>query len=314
MKARSYYLHFRAPVTGLPRAPALFGHLAWAVYWRDGKDALEQFLGTFEAGSAPFLISSAFPVARKEQERLPLLPRPRCTPLMVADTRLRKQMKSVRYLTHELFGRVAQNGEAALLEALKEGAHELVGDALVPKGFIVKAASESRTRVGIARNTGTHAPGVLFTEGALRIQEVVVYATFTSEKYGPSWFEDLLRAVGRQGYGGKKSIGYGVFDVENGGEIELPEAEEANAFTLLAPALPPTGDGWYDVEPYWGRLGEHFALAANPFKRIYIRAVEGSTFPSPPAGRLLDVTPEPAPENGTRIREYLFPFTLGVRV
>ncbi len=314
MKARTYYLRFKAPVTELPRAPALFGHLAWMVLWHEGRVRLEAFLQAFEEGPPPFLLSSAFPVARKGEDRLPLLPRPKRPPLMEKDTRKRKTLKRIRYLSFSLFRKVAEKGDAPLAEAIEDGSHTLFHEALVPRGYEVAAMSEARTRVGIARASGTHAPGVLFTESALRIREAVIYAAFSSPTYGPAWFADLLMAIGRQGYGGKKSIGYGVFDVEDGGEIELPEAPGANAHTLLSPALPPEGDGWYGLEPYWGRLGEHFALGPNPFKRVYIRAVEGSTFRNPPEGKLLDVTPEPAPETEARVREYLFPFTLGVRV
>jgi len=314
MKARVYYLKFNAPVTDLPRAPALFGHLAWATLWGGGKEELENLLLSFENDPPPFLLSSTFPVAQRGEERLPLLPRPKVLPYMVEDTRIRKSLKKIRYLTFELFGEVARSGDEALARLMGGEDFKIEKGALVPRGFKLPLTVEERTRVGIARTTGTHAPGVLFSDRATRLEEAVVYARFTSEIYGAPWFLSVLKEVGKYGFGGKKSIGYGSFEVEDGGEIELPEAEGANAHTLLSPALPPDGDGWYSLEPYWGRLGEHFALSSNPFKRLYLRAVEGSTFRSRPGGSLLDVTPEPAPEPGVSIREYLFPLTLGVRV
>jgi len=313
MKARVYRLRFRAPVTGLPRAPALFGHLAWAERWRAGEAGLRELLEAFRS-EPPFLLSSAFPVAEGNEGSLLLLPRPKLPPVSEKDSRKRKALKRVRYLPFELFSRVAEEGERALVGAYEGGSYRLDGGSFVPRGYRVRAASESRTRVGIARATGTYAPGVLFTDVAEQVAEAVIYATFASQTYGPEWFEARLREVGRMGFGGRKSIGYGAFEVEAGGEIELPEAAKANAHTLLSPALPQTSQGWYAVEPYWGRLGEHYALASNPFKRAYYRAVEGSTFRTRPAGVLLEVTPEPPPEEGVRISEYLYPLTLGVRV
>ena len=314
MRARVYFLRFRAPLTELPRAPALFGHLAWMVFWREGRTGLEDFFQAFEEEPPPFLLSSAFPVARRASDRLPLLPRPKRPPLMEKDTHRRKTLKKIRYLPFTLFQRVAEEGDAPLVDAIEDGGHTLTHGALVPHGYELRLAGVARTRVGIARSTGTHAPGILFSDAALRLEEAAIYAVFPTGAYGPAWLAEMLSAIGRQGFGGKKSIGYGVFEVEDGGEVELPEAPRPNAYTLLSPALPPDEDGWYGLEPYWGRLGEHFALGANPFKRIYVRAVEGSTFRSRPKGLLLDVTPEPPPGPGIRVREYLFPLALGVRV
>jgi len=313
MSVHVYYLRFRAPVTELPRAPALWGHLAWAERWHAGEAKLKEFLNAF-ATDPPFLISSAFPVATAKQNRKLLLPRPKLPPILEKDSRKRKALKRIQYLTCELFKRVAELGEKELVEAYESESYHLEGNALVPSGYQVGWTSESRVRVGIDRSTGAHASGILFADTAKRLTEAVVYVDFRLKDYGPSWFEERLREVGRVGFGGKKSVGYGVFELEAGGEERLPQITGANAYTLLSPALPLSAEGWYAIEPYWGRLGEHYALAANPFKRIYYRAVEGSTFRERPAGAFLDVTPEPPPEEGVRVYEYLHPFVLGVRV
>ena len=76
----------------------------------------------------------------------------------------------------------------------------------------------------------------------------------------------------------------------------------------------PKGEGYWALETYWGRLGGHYAQAETPFKRPYLRAKEGSVFREQPTTGLLDVTPEPAPEGGVKIWEYLYAFPLGVRV
>jgi len=313
MNARAFILRFRAPLRELPRSTSLYGHLAWAMRWRHGEEGLEAFLRDFEQDRPPFLLSSAFPVARRGDDPSLLLPRPKLPPTLVEDTRKRKALKQIRYLSLEQFEAVAEEGEQAVVELLDDPNLEASHGALLPRGCQIEMASEQRTRVGINRLTGSHEPGVLFSDRVLRIKEAVVYVVSRNESYGPEWLKNMLSLVGAQGFGGGKSVGYGTFEVLDMGDVVLPETKTPTAHTLLSPALPPEGRGWYAVEPYWGRLGEHFALAANPFKRAYVRAVEGSTFSSPPAPAVLDLTPNPPPADGVRIREFLIPFTLGVR-
>lgn len=295
MRVRAFHLKLSS-ITAPPRAPTLWGHLAWWVRYTQGEEKLKEWLEAFQH-DPPFLFSSAFPTG--------YLPRPYLPQLQVEDTQERKALKKIRYLSLKTFARVIQEGEGALRDApeLKEGK--------APKVTLA-----SQTRVGIHRTTGTAQEGILFTDRVYWLNDKAQQQTWTV--YVQVWqqaeyLEQALREVGTFGYGGKASVGLGRFEVVDTQELELPEAENPTHWVTLSPTLP-QGEGFYALETYWGRLGGHYALAETPFKRPYLRAVEGSVFKEKPKGGLLDVTPAPAPEAGVRVWEYLYPFCLGVRI
>lgn len=279
-----------------PRAPALWGHLAWWVRYTQGEARLKEWLEAFQH-DPPFLLSSAFPTG--------YLPRPYLPQLQVEDTQERKALKQIRYLSLETFAKVIQEGEQALLDApeLKESK--------APKVTLA-----TQTRVGINRTTGTAQEGILFTSRVYWLSDKEQQQTWTvyaQVRQPVDYLEAALREIGLFGYAGKASVGLGRFEVVGSEELELPEAENPTHYVTLSPTLP-QGEGFWALETYWGRLGGHYALAETPFKRPYLRALEGSVFKESPKAGLLEVTPEPAPEKGVRVWEYLYAFPLGVRV
>lgn len=285
---------FRMPL----RASALWGQLAWAVWELEGDEALEDWLQSHEKAIAhgldlPLQLSSAFPRG--------YLPRPLLPPVEVAETSKRKALKSLAYVPIEAFSRIFQQGEAALLTFAQDGER------------LEAWERHPRTRVAMDRRTGTAAEGLLFEEalywsrGTLRL-----YA-----KLGSGMTADrlsmLLEHVGRVGFGGGASTGNGVFSVETSGEEALPEGSGPYRLLLGPGLLPPSPEGWWKTERYWGRLGSVFAGAAVPFKRPYLRAVEGSVLKNHEP-QLLNVTPSEPPEVGVRVFENLAPLTLALEV
>ncbi|MCS7069709.1 MAG: RAMP superfamily CRISPR-associated protein [Meiothermus sp.] len=273
-------------------APTLWGHLAWWVRYTQGEDGLGAWLQEFQ-NKPPFLISSAFPRG--------YLPRPLLPPVQVQDTLKRKKLKGLRYLSLETFKRVIQEGEQALLNSPE-----------LEKSQTPRVRVASQTRVGIARATGTAQEGILFTDRIYWLGQQV-WTVYVQMRGEADYLETALREIGAFGYGGKASVGLGRFEVVAVEEMELPEAENPAHYVTLAPTLP-EGEGFFALETYWGRLGGHYAQAETPFKRPYLRAREGSVFRQVPSAKLLDVTPEPAPEAQVRVWEYLYAFPLGVRV
>ncbi len=280
-----------ANISALPKAPTLWGHLAWWVRYTQGEAALKEWLEAFRH-DPPFLLSSAFPTG--------YLPRPLLPQVRVDDTAKRKALKRIRYLSFATFGRVIREGEGALLEA-----PELKGEG-APRLTLA-----TQTHVGINRGTGTAQEGILFTDRVYWLEQT--WTVYAQLRHSADYLEEALREIGSLGYGGKASVGLGRFEVVGVEEVDLPEAENPTHYLTLAPTLP-KGEGFWALETYWGRLGGHYAQAETPFKRPYLRAVEGSVFKERPEGSLLDVTPEPAPEEGVRVWEYLYAFPLGVRV
>jgi CRISPR-associated protein Csm4 len=296
MSTYAFDLTFLSPVTHLPSAQSLFGHLAWWERYSQGEDALEALLHAF-ADSPPFLLSSAFPAG--------FLPKPLLPPVQderLEDSRFRKLSKRLRYLSFPAFQGVIEHGERAFLDLVER------------EDGTTRAQLEivTRTRVGINRQTGTAQEGILFTETVTQPQgRWTVYMRPLHGAYSPDWLAASLRAIGEQGYGGRASVGLGRFSVAGPQEVVLPEAKGANAYTTLAPCLP-HAEGYYALETYWGRLGGHFAHHDNPFKRPYLRAKVGSSFrgEAREAGRLLPV----ADLGEGTIYDYLYPFPVAVKL
>ncbi|MEZ0322330.1 MAG: RAMP superfamily CRISPR-associated protein [Thermus sp.] len=289
MRVQAYYLRFTAPVRSLPRAPTLLGHLLWWYRYTHGKEALEELLPSLPQRG--FRLSSAFPEG--------FLPRPKLPPVQVEETTLRKRLKGLAFLSFETFREVAERGEEALLEApeVKKGLEP-------PKGRLLR-----RFRVGIDRATGGAQKGILFAQELFFPEGR--YAVYALDE-PPFDLEEALRFVGEMGFGGLASVGAGTFRLEGKEAVELPEAQNPNAFASLAPG-PLEGARFYELEPYWGRLGGGY-VGAKPFKKPHLRTREGSVYGNKEAFLLLDVTPEDPPEAGVRVYEALQVFPLGVRV
>lgn len=289
---------FREPL----RSSTLWGHLAWAVRELKGEASLlgwiEEHRRAIEEGRhPPVRLSSAFP---KDT-----LPRPMLPPVLVEDTVLRKRAKAVRWLPLDAFAQVAARGEAALLE--------LIENDRLPA--TATQGRSSRTRVAMDRRTGAAAAGRLFEEALYWYSETLTIYAKTSAPNEATQLAELLEFVGWMGYGGGSSTGNGWFKLMDGPrEVMLPSQPDGAYALLLGPGLPPqSGDGWWRTETYWGRMGRGFATAAVPFKRPYLRLVEGSVVRKP-RPRLLEVTPPVAPTEGVSVWENLDPLMLPLEV
>lgn len=293
MRARAYYLSFPGGLRTLPQAPTLLGHLFWWYRYTHGREALEALLERYREGRVTFRLSSAFPQG--------WLPRPRLSPLLVEKTELRKRLKSLRLVSMETFAQIAEKGEEALLKS-----PEVVGKPRLDPPPIGRLR---RVRVGVDRGTGGARQGILFAQEFLFPKGEYAVYTLGEE---PFPVREGLEFVGEMGYGGLASVGVGAFRVVGEEEVELPEAPGANAFVTLAPG-PLEGSLYYELEAYWGRLGGGY-VGAKPFKKSYLRTKEGSVYRQDPGVQLLDLTPDPPPEEGVSVYEVLQVFPLGVKV
>ncbi len=303
MKVTAFHLALGS-ITTPPSASTLWGHLAWWVRYTQGEAKLKEWLEIFQH-NPPFRLSSAFPTG--------YLPRPLLPQIPVQETTQRKALKQIRHLGFETFQRVIREGEQALLDSPELQA---LLDSSVSGRKAPKVLSATQTRVGISRATGTAQEGILFTDRVYWLNDKEQNKTWTvyvQIRQQTDYLEQALQEIGTFGYGGKASVGLGRFEVVDSQEMELPEASNPTHYVTLAPTLP-QGEGFWALETYWGRLGGHYAQAETPFKRPYLRAKEGSVFREKAKGQLLDVTPNPAPEAGVRVWEYLYPLWLGVRV
>jgi len=304
MKVFAYDIKPLSGFRSWPRASTLWGHLAWAIRELKGEHALSGWIDAHRSAidarsDPPVKLSSAFPKNT--------LPRPILPPVLVADTIVRKQLKAIRWLPIEIFEHVAAGGEAKLVELIEAGD--------LPPVSSAAEQTASRTRVAMDRRTGAAAKGLLFEEVLYWYSGTLTIYAQTSDVTPPKQLAELIDYVGSNGYAGGSSTGNGHFQlIEGPREVRLPGATNGTHDMLLGPGLlPENPSGWWRTETYWGRMGNVFALASTPFKKPYLRLIEGSVLQDPnPA--LLNVTPPTEPQNGVKIWENLYPLTLPLEV
>lgn len=266
-----------------PQADTLFGHLCWALRYRDGEGALGEFLARYD-GAPPLVLSDLFPEGWLP---LPALDYPpECD---VAGKPKVRWACADRVLT----GRI-------LAGRLRGGAPEL--------------AQAGVMHNQIDRLTGRPREGGLFSREETwypRGQALEMYL-LADEPTTAAWATDLLAGTLRMGFGADKSTGRGAMEVDAAGLEAFAPPGHGGRRLALAGFFPRPGecaDLRGDTLTKFGRLGGHFANAPNPvtgtvrpFKKPVVLFRAGATCepgPADRAGQLLrDVHPD------ARIRHY----------
>lgn len=235
--------------------------------WREGEGALANFLQEYKDGNPSFVLSDGMPGD--------FLPAPAHMSLMAsitesyADYQSAKKLKKVAWLKPDEF------------EAVREGAMTIQ-----PKARINPFKAFSTMHSSINRLTGTTGDeGSLFElpEYALVANEetISIYLKIRGgeEERTFSLFKDLSR----MGYGKKKSIGKGSFEIV--GEFEpfekFDHIDGGNGFISLSNFVPSKDDptsGFYMTIVKYGKLGGEYAFSEKPFKKPLIMLSAGSAF------------------------------------
>jgi CRISPR-associated protein Csm4 len=268
-------LELRAPSGSSWQADTIFGHLCWLLYWRHGKTRLDEWRERYRADDPPFILSDGFPG--------PLLPRPLPLPDTdrpkskqegLAKTFQLKQQKQIAWLMPTEFEQV-RSGQP--LETTEKG------DA-ARKHFREWQESPVTFKNQISRLTGTTGEeGQLypFVEQA-RWKKVTIYVRIAEGEL--ETVTDLFAAFQAEGYGKRKSIGYGEIVDCKGWDAEFTgfnSFDGANAFVSLSHFVPAPTDptnGQWKINVKYGKLGGEWATAANPFKHPLLMLTPGSWF------------------------------------
>jgi CRISPR-associated protein Csm4 len=267
------------------QADTLFGHLCWLILYEEGEAALNEFLDEYRGGEPPLLLSNGFPGDRLPR---PMLPGRRLDPALgkggqVKAMREAKAGKSVRWITPEEFLDL-RRGEWVSLEPRPS----LVDRHTVLKNQINRLTFGT-TPVGEEESGGNlyNAEELAFVEvdGLRRVGlNVSVYVKARDEAWANK-ARHWLKRLSRSGYGAKKAVGYGHFEMGDAdwepftAFDEPPEA--ANGFISLSNWVPARGDptdGFYATMVKYGKLGEELARSDNPFKLPLIMLSAGSSF------------------------------------
>lgn len=248
------------------QADTIFGNLCWIMAWREGEDALKEFLEDYKNGNPAFVLSDGLPGD--------LLPSPAHLSLVKQKEdsfdayKKAKELKKVSWLSPDVFDSVRKgNLEIEPSEAFKT--------------FRTLTTLHS----SINRISGTTGEGSLFEleEHALSESEQFI-SIYLRIKDG---WEDrvfaLFKDLSLTGYGKKKSVGKGAFDII--GQLEpfdnFNDFDGSNGFMSLSNFVPATHDptdGFYKTLVKYGKLGGEFTFCGKPFKKPLMMLTTGASF------------------------------------
>jgi len=258
------------------QADTIFGHLCWALRYLEGEDELLQFLGEYRRQQPRLVISNGFPSD--------LLPRPITPPIRPAPHGTVKEQLD-RFTEEKGTKRIG-------LLSLEEFEEAIQGKGFVPTSrgkHLPWKRVTLKNRIG--RETGsTGKAGELFgfeeTVWARRDTDIpkgIPVSIYVSVRNGfEEQAERLFAFIAAGGYGRRKSAGYGQIKSWSFDEFQgFHSPPDANGFVSLSNFVPAEGDPtegtWQTVVKY-GKLGENFAAAGNPFKKPVLMLAAGSTF------------------------------------
>jgi CRISPR-associated protein Csm4 len=313
-------------------ADTLFGHIAWFIRYYQDKDALKTFLDPFRNDKPSWLISDAFPGD--------LLPFPLVSPSAMAkfmEPRKKeyaslKDFKKLKYITAKLFDQFRLGDEKFLEDVYtKFKADKLAekeGYGVSPK---LKTAVSLHNSIDRLTSTTPDSGGLYSLKehyvGEKKHLSIYIASDDPNEVTKVIGY---LKGVGEIGFGAKKSIGKGAFNVcENPKEVKWKKYEPGQKFVTLAPFVPRVGDidlseSRYNLRLKKGKLGESFSTGNTPFAKRPIAMIEPGSLLKPDGdhshfGRLItsedDLVPgldhsDEVPAND--IVHYAYAFPVGV--
>lgn len=309
------------------QSDTLFGHICWAIRFLWGEEKLQNFLALYEnRESPPLLISNGFPNG--------WIPKPVISPVPPA-------------ALDEIVKKESRIGASYEIKALKKASLlpkdiflELQEGAITPKGLFetmykrreeILSMEEMFCMESIQHNTidrikGTARDGGLFSHEELFFKkganEFEVYLKTDSSGFQFD-LENIFRYIGESGFGSDKSTGKGHFTFNIREGIDLPEAENPNAFMTLSSYIPhseaPTKGNYRTLHKY-GKLGGTYAQGSpeifkNPFKKPLLMFAAGSTFYDPDfkSGKIYGSLLKDVHVNES-IRHYAYAFPVGIRL
>ena len=291
------------------QADTFFGTLCWALLYRKGEKALNDFLAPFLDGAPPLLISDGIPTG--------YMPAPyllRALPSQEIDDQESysqwKRLKKASFITEDDFAAVCR-GESI----------EVDEEALSLMKNVSQLHSTINRITGTTTGTEDTSEMSLFQlHGWVPSKDLHSFSIFIGEREQGSMetLFPLFYDIELSGFGKKKSSGMGAFEIlEEPEEWKIPSlSESANGFTSLSGFTPSRDDptnGFWQLKVKHGKLGESFATNGFPFKKPWIRLEPGSCFytekePGDVYGRMLTGLSDSHPE----VLQYSFAFPVPI--
>ncbi len=251
-------------------------------------------------------VSSAFPFSESSYFLPTLLLRPDSLfEVSESDYQLWKKLKKLQFLPLEWLKRILKGEKIAVFERDIESVSGTLNG-------IFKFRVAPKVALGrITQNSNIYHYGEIhFDKGGLFIM-----AEFEDEGLRID-FSGLLKLLGDEGIGGRRTAGYGLFDVEKD-KIEIEVPEDANFHLLLSLYWPPDDErsnGLLKNSAYklirrtgWFLLDDGRSLRKRPVWMFQ----EGSVLSARPKGGAVDVTPLSISDK--RVLRFGFAFTIPMR-
>jgi len=249
------------------QSDTIWGHLCWALVHDYGEDNLLDFIGEYENGSPPLLVSNGFPgellprpvrLAAPSEERVPLATQRQ-------QFRQRKEAKGVGLLTTDEF--VGTLAGETISPAFKEG---IQSTTVTLKNQINRLTSTTSGEAGAG----------LYSFEQYWWESVSIYLKVRDDFVATA--RELFEHLAQTGYGKRKSVGYGQVALVSFESFDgFPIPADANGFVSLSNFVPAVEDpftGYWDIMVKYGKLGEEFAFSESPFKKPLIMLTAGSCF------------------------------------
>jgi CRISPR-associated protein Csm4 len=310
------------------QADTLFGHICWAIRflgWKE-KDKLRDFLESYKDGEPPpLLVSNGFPAGYVPKPIIPPVKQNVIDEFFGIDDRIKnsykiKTIKEADVIPFDKFRELQRSAinPRILFQTMKDCYNDIYRLKEVSQSAVIQHNTIDRV-TGRVRDGGLFSQEeTFFAEGAQNYTVYIKTNYFTKDELAR-----IFNFVGEGGYGRDKSTGKGYFTFEIHEGIELPEAENPNAFMTLSSFIPTEKDptkGYYNIVHKFGKLGGFYAKGVeevykNPFKVPLIMFSSGSVFfdsdyePGKFYGSLLKKV-----HQNEAIRHYAYAFPIGVKV
>lgn len=263
----------------------LWGHMAWAIRYREGEDGMRSWLSEQEEN--PWLLSSFMPKG--------MLPRPLLKPTVgggvlrsLEEMRADKRARKEKFFREEIFITIRDSlSETALEKAFKEERKER--DRSQGKLKIVRA----HNRIDRLTNTTPESGGLYFEEVELFEKGASLQGFMYTREQAIEKIRDLLEFIGTNGFGSNASTGNGYFQCEVREETRLFSHSGNRAMSLSHGVLSSNmKEARYKQHVHFGKLGGQYSKGSfSPFKYPILMMSPGATFTAGdngPFGKLLD--------------------------
>ena len=253
-----------SPLLTPPQADTLFGHVCWALRYRQGEKALEEFLGEF-ANEPPLVLGQMFPGG--------WLPAPICEVPVACRIYGKPRVPLVRLETVLAGGLWSTDLRGEMERAQAEGTWPDAREIMSPRNSVDRMGGGTLERGGFYQVQETHYPRGQILDLHFLAKDVNRAA-------------ELIRGGLAGGFGADKSIGRGVL-VPLGKPEEVPLPGHGGRRMALAGFVPASAS-CPDLEgstfTKFGRLGGAYASGINPrlgvqkpFKKPIIMMAPGAT-------------------------------------